>query len=183
MGRKAGHHSTDAGYTVPMRGYVAGGSNLGSRQVQLERGLHGLQRAGLVVRAVSSFWESPAAEGAEGGPFLNLVARVEGPTSADAWLEALMCVEHKAGRVRPRPGAARTLDLDLLLLGQRQIDRSDLQVPHPRMWDRHFVMAPLAELDPDLLVPGREITVGERAEQLLREAAIIAHSSGSFKAR
>ena len=68
-------------------------------------------------------------------------------------MKALHAIEQKAGRERPYRNAPRTLDLDILLYGTDSVDREDLQIPHPRMWQRAFVVVPLAEIAPDLVSP------------------------------
>jgi 2-amino-4-hydroxy-6-hydroxymethyldihydropteridine diphosphokinase len=70
-------------------------------------------------------------------------------------LAALQAIEQQAGRERPYRNAPRTLDLDILLYGERRVDREDLQIPHPRMWQRAFVVLPLAEIAPDLVSPAQ----------------------------
>ena len=96
--------------------------------------------------------------------FLNAV--VTGTTRLDArgLLDALLAIEREFGRERPYPGAARTLDLDLILLGEEVINEPGLQVPHPRFRDRFFVLGPLAEIAPNL----RDPITGERVADLLK---------------
>ena len=102
---------------------------------------------------------------------LYLNAVVTGATALDArtLLDALMTIERDFGRERPFPAAARTLDLDLILLGDEIIEESDLQVPHPRFRARFFVLGPLAELAPDLRDPVTGLRVGELLVRLLRD--------------
>ena len=92
---------------------------------------------------------------ADGPPFFNQVARLEWPLDAEALLDALQAIEARFGRERPYRNAPRTLDLDLLMLGDRQLDTPRLTLPHPRMHQRLFVLMPLAELAPGLVIPGR----------------------------
>ena len=114
--------------------------------------------------------EGPAGELLPGEPlFLNAV--VAGTTALDArsLLEQLQAVEREFGRERPYPGAARTLDLDLILVGDEIIDEPGLQVPHPRFRTRFFVLGPLAEIAPDLRDPVTGLRVGELLRRLIRD--------------
>ena len=86
---------------------------------------------------------------ASGPDFVNAVARIQTTLTAPDLLQALQTLELAAGRERPYPNAPRTLDLDLLLYGQARIDSPRLTVPHPRMWDRAFVLRPLADVAPE----------------------------------
>jgi len=91
---------------------------------------------------------------ATGPDYLNAVAALDTDLPADALLAALHEIELRHGRERPYRNAPRTLDLDLLLHGDARIDSPRLVVPHPRLHERAFVLVPLADLAPDLLVPG-----------------------------
>ena len=142
-----------------MRGYVALGSNLGDRRAHLRAGLQGLGRRGLSPRALSSVWETEPVDTAEPGWFLNMVAEVETQLPPSAVLDLLLEVERDVGRVRSVRNAPRSLDLDLLLLGDLAVDGPRLTLPHPRMWSRRFVLAPLHELAPHLADPATGRTV------------------------
>ncbi|HUX16476.1 MAG TPA: 2-amino-4-hydroxy-6-hydroxymethyldihydropteridine diphosphokinase, partial [Phycisphaerae bacterium] len=93
--------------------------------------------------------------------FLNAAAVGTTTLEPRALLEALLAIERERGRERPAPGAARTLDLDLVLFGDRMVDEEGLRVPHPRFRERRFVLEPLAEIAPDLVDPETGKTVGE----------------------
>lgn len=129
--------------------FVALGSNLGEREENLERALGYLRKVeGLSVERVSSFIETPPVDAPAGsGAFLNAVARLKTTLSARQLLNALSAVEQKLGRERSVKNAPRTLDLDLLLYADEVIDEPDLQVPHPRMHERFFVLWPLLQID------------------------------------
>jgi 2-amino-4-hydroxy-6-hydroxymethyldihydropteridine diphosphokinase len=141
--------------------WVGLGANLGSRRATLEAAIDALRtlpRTRLVAR--SRLWASPPLDA--GGPdYLNAVARLATRLDAHALLGALRAIEARHGRARPFPNAPRTLDLDLLLYGAATIDepagagRSALVVPHPRLLERAFVVRPMAQIDPDVVVPGR----------------------------
>ncbi len=90
----------------------------------------------------------------EQGPYLNAVVELATTRSARQLLEVCQRLEADAGRVRAERWGARTLDVDVLLVGDLVIDEEDLVVPHPRLWDRRFVLAPLADLAPELVSAG-----------------------------
>lgn len=107
---------------------------------------------GTRLHAVSSIYRSAPVD-ADGPDFYNLVVQLDTALPAHALLDALQSIEYRFGRQRPYRNAPRTLDLDLLLYDDQQIDTSRLRVPHPRMGERAFVLRPLAELAPDLHIP------------------------------
>ena len=129
-----------------MLGYIGLGSNIGDREEHLRAGLLAMARGGVFPVAVSSLWETEPVDGAGPDWFLNMVARVSTDLSPDAILGVLLSGERERGRERRSPNAPRELDLDLLLLGDVKVDTPDLTVPHPRLWSRRFVLAPLAEI-------------------------------------
>jgi 2-amino-4-hydroxy-6-hydroxymethyldihydropteridine diphosphokinase len=142
-------------------GFVALGSNLGDRESHLRQGLAGMARRGIEVSALSSVWETEPVHTREPFWFLNMVARVRAELMPEELLDALLAVEAEAGRVRRTRNAARELDLDLLLFGDRRSEGPRLVLPHPRIWERRFVLAPLAEVAPGLRHPVSGRTVGE----------------------
>ena len=136
-----------------MVGYVALGSNLGDREGHLRAGILALTAGGLAVTAVSSVWETEPTDGAGPAWFLNMVARVATDLTPERALDILLAAERERGRIRSRPNAPRELDLDLLLLGSERCATSALDLPHPRLWTRRFVLAPLCEIAPGLVNP------------------------------
>jgi 2-amino-4-hydroxy-6-hydroxymethyldihydropteridine diphosphokinase len=131
--------------------YVGLGSNLGDREATIRRAaeLVGATRlSGIRETEPWGYVDQPR--------FLNAVAEVETHLDAQAFLVHLLDVERRLGRERigPRWGP-RTIDLDLLLFGEERIDEPGLQVPHPRLFERVFVLEPLADLVPDLKIPGK----------------------------
>lgn len=138
------------------------GSNLGDRKAQLDSAVVALGEIhDVTVRAVSSYRETAAVGGpSHQGAFLNAAASLETTLEPYALLEQLRAIENRAGRVREVRWGERTLDLDLLLYDDRVIATPDLQVPHARMALRRFVLAPLAEIAPDVVDPltGRSVT-------------------------
>jgi len=138
------------------RAYVGLGANLGEREKSLRAAVAALDATeGVRVVAVSSFRETDPVGHVEQPRFLNGAAAVDTTLSPRELLDALLAVERSLGRTRggPRFGP-RTVDLDLLLYGEESVDEPDLTVPHPRLHERAFVLEPLAELDPELAVPG-----------------------------
>ena len=104
------------------------------------------------VVAVSPVYETSPVGGPEGqGPYLNVVVELATRLSPRELLEVAHRVEDAAGRERKERWGARTLDVDVLLVDDLTVDEPDLVVPHPRMWERRFVLAPLADLAPELL--------------------------------
>lgn len=134
--------------------YVALGANLGEPLVTLEAACDEIARLpGTRWRRRSSWYRSrPVAS--SGPDYVNGVAEVDTGLSALALLDALQSIEQRHGRERPYRNAPRTLDLDLLLYGNQQVQSERLVIPHPRMAERAFVLLPLLELLPDLRWPG-----------------------------
>jgi 2-amino-4-hydroxy-6-hydroxymethyldihydropteridine diphosphokinase len=140
------------GATEARRAFIGLGSNLGDRRGQLRRAVEGLRATGDLV-AVSPVYETEPVGGPEQGAFLNIVVELRTVESPWALLERCRQLETKAQRVRTVRFGPRTLDADVLLVGDESIDEPELTVPHPRMWERRFVVAPLADLAPDLVAP------------------------------
>ena len=142
----------------PRQAFVALGSNLGDRWALLRGGLAQLPD----VVAVSPVYETAPVGGPAGqGPYLNLVAELRTAVTPRELLGVAQRAEAAAGRTRKERWGPRTLDVDILLVGDLVVEEPDLQVPHPRMWERGFVLVPLADLAPDLMA-GR-LTEGMRA--------------------
>jgi len=131
-----------------VRAYLGLGSNLGDRGGLLQHAVDGLARCpDLTVVAVSPVYETEPVGGPEQPAYLNAVVAVETGASPRRLLEVAHELEADAHRVRAERWGPRTLDVDVLLVGDLRVDEPDLVVPHPRMWERAFVMAPLADLD------------------------------------
>jgi len=137
--------------------YVALGANLGDRERTLRAAVDALAAEdGIEVVAVSTLRETEPVGVGEQPRFLNGAAELETTLTSRELLARLLAVEQRFGRVRiPGEHGPRTLDLDLLLYGDEVIDEPGLAVPHPRLHERSFVLEPLAELAPGLVVPGR----------------------------
>jgi len=140
---------------------VAIGSNLGDRDAHLSFAIRRLSALLSGIR-VSSTYETEPVDVPDPQPrFLNAVAVGETSLPARELLAALMAIEQERGRERPTIRAARTLDLDLVMLGDQIVDEPDLSIPHPRFRERRFVLEPLAEIAGDLRDPVTGLTVAE----------------------
>jgi 2-amino-4-hydroxy-6-hydroxymethyldihydropteridine diphosphokinase len=139
------------------RAYVGLGANLGDREAMLRSALEQLRaEPGVDVTAVSAFRDTAPVGIVDQPRFLNAAAALETDLGPRELLALLLGIERRLGRTREGPRfGPRTIDLDLLLYGDAQIDEPGLQVPHPRLHERLFALEPLAELEPDLIVPGR----------------------------
>lgn len=154
------------------------GSNLGDRFALMRQA-----RDALAARAVpNSLIQSALYETEPVGVkpeyaelhFLNAVVVIESPESADTWLRALAQIEHILGRVRGDDRyEPRTIDIDILYAGDQCIGSGGLIVPHPRWAERRFVVEPLADVRPDLVLPGQEITVREVLDRLPRGETLV----------
>lgn len=138
-----------------VRAYVALGANLGDPAATLRAALTELGRLpGTALAARSSLYATQPVDA--GGPdYCNAVAALDTRLGALDLFHALQGIERVHGRERSYRNAPRTLDLDLLLHGEARMDTPELTLPHPRMHLRAFVLAPLAEIAPELLIPGR----------------------------
>lgn len=134
------------------RAFLGLGSNLGDRAALLAGAVTSLRSAaGVRVAAVSDVYETDPVGGPEQGAYLNLVVQLD--TDLDPWalLALAQELEAEADRVREERWGPRTLDVDVLWVDGQVVDEPALTVPHPRMWERRFVLAPLSELAPELL--------------------------------
>lgn len=147
--------------------YVALGANLGDPVATVRAALIALRGLAAAECVAASSLYRTAPVGLHHQPdFINAVAALavdDARLSPEALLGQLFAIEADFGRVRSIRNAPRTLDLDLLLYGDRQLDRPGLTLPHPRMTERAFVLAPLAEIAPELVIPGRGALSGLRA--------------------
>ena len=137
-----------------VRAFVGVGANLGDAQATVRAALQALQRLPQSQWVASSSLYRSAPVDAPGPDFVNAVAELRTELTARALLQRLQAIEQRFGRVRGARNAPRTLDLDLLLHGESCLDEPDLTLPHPRAHLRGFVLRPLAELDPQLWLPG-----------------------------
>lgn len=135
--------------------YIGLGANLGDARAAITAAIQAIRTIqGVTLGHPSSLYASAPID--SGGPdYVNAVVQVQTTVSAPDLLNALQTIEAQAGRERPYRNAPRTLDLDLLLYGQATICSAALTVPHPRLWERAFVVIPLAEISPDLVTPAQ----------------------------
>jgi 2-amino-4-hydroxy-6-hydroxymethyldihydropteridine diphosphokinase len=151
---------------------IALGSNLGDRRSAIAYATDRLAPFVSNLHLSDLIETEPVGEGLQDQPlYLNAVAIGETALDARALLDALLDIERAFGRERPFQGAPRTLDLDLILLGDEVVREAGLEVPHPRFRDRFFVLGPLAELAPELVDPVTGLRVGELLRNLLRDEA------------
>ncbi len=142
------------------RAFLGLGSNLGDRRAALQRAVVQLESEGDVT-GVSPLYETEPVGGPAGqGPYLNVVVELMTPDGPRRLLQRCQALEEAAHRVRSVRFGPRTLDADVLLVGDLVVDEPDLVVPHPRMWERRFVVQPLADLAPELVPPERHIASG-----------------------
>ncbi len=147
--------------------YIGFGSNLGDRKAKFQEALHALEDLPKTsVKARSRLYETDPIGISDGGPkFLNAVIRVETDLSPRELIRSMHSIELALGKsVCHRSDKSRVIDLDLLLYGDGHFLEEDIEVPHPRMSDRAFVLAPLAELAPGIRIP----TIGRTVEDLMR---------------
>jgi 2-amino-4-hydroxy-6-hydroxymethyldihydropteridine diphosphokinase len=136
--------------------FIGLGSNLADPLVQVRQALMELESIpGTRVTARSSLYRTSPVGYLEQPDFINAVASVQTTLKPQALLAALLAIENRHGRRRAMRNAPRTLDLDLLLYGEEVLDQDGLCLPHPRLHERAFVLAPLAEIAPEAMVPGR----------------------------
>jgi 2-amino-4-hydroxy-6-hydroxymethyldihydropteridine diphosphokinase len=143
--------------------YLALGSNIGDRLQNLRSAIATLSQGAIRVPQASSIYETEPVDFLDQPWFLNAVVEVETQLEPLQLLQRLRAIEQGMGSEKLVPKGPRLLDLDILLYGQQTIDRPELQVPHPRMQLRRFVLVPLAEIAPELRHPNWTGT----AEQLL----------------
>ena len=145
------------------RVFLGLGSNLGDRWQYLRNAVVALPD----VTAVSPIYETEPIGGPENqGPYLNMVVQLHTDLGPRRLLRLCKQLEDEAGRVRTEPNGPRTLDVDILLIGHERIQERRLEVPHPRMWERRFVLAPLSDLAPDLLPTGWQARAVGQVEQV-----------------
>ncbi len=147
--------------------YIGIGSNLGDRVEHLWDAVKAVEQFGGLISVSSVYETEPFGVRDEDQPmYLNMVVGVRTSLEPKRLLVELLRIETENGRVRHRRGESRTLDLDILMYGKGVVESSELHIPHPRMHRRAFVMMPLAEIAPELVVPTLGKTVSEIAAAL-----------------
>jgi len=130
--------------------YLSFGSNVGDREANLRAAIDALPLVSVRVKQLSSIYETEPVDYLDQPWFLNCVVEAETELAPHALLEALRSIESQLGSQKQFAKGPRKIDLDILLYGSETIDTPDLQIPHPRMHLRRFVLTPLAEIAPDL---------------------------------
>jgi 2-amino-4-hydroxy-6-hydroxymethyldihydropteridine diphosphokinase len=137
--------------------YLALGSNVGERLEQMRSALQLLEAAGVVIVNASPVYQNRAIGMGDADPFLNAVVEVQTALEAEALLDVCLATENKLGRVRTGGWSPRTIDVDILIFGQTSVATERLHLPHPRIAERDFVLKPLADIAPDLLLMGQPV--------------------------
>jgi len=135
-----------------MYAYIGIGSNLGNRPANIESAIAELKgSSGISIEKISSIIETTPIGGPRQSKYLNGVVKIKTEISPRALLGILQKIENKLGRIRTVKNGPRTIDLDMLLYDDKMINEPDLKVPHPRMFEREFVMRPLLEIEPQIM--------------------------------
>ena len=150
---------------TPPRIYLSLGSNIGDRLANLRDAIAALPGAGVSVRKISSIYETEPVDLLEQPWFLNCALEAETSLEPQALLHALRAIESRIGRTKAVPKGPRIIDLDILFYADKIIATSELQVPHPRLSQRRFVLLPLAEIAPTLNDPISGATVQALLQQ------------------
>jgi len=150
--------------------YLSLGSNIGDRQNNLTTAIEQLSSADLHVLRTSPIYETEPVEYTKQSWFLNLVLEAETQLFPKQLLQRTQRIERALGRVRTVPKGPRTLDIDILFYGTSVIQTPELEIPHPRIAERRFVLAPLADLAPDLRHPVTHKTAREMLEAAPRQS-------------
>jgi 2-amino-4-hydroxy-6-hydroxymethyldihydropteridine diphosphokinase len=150
---------------MPISAYLSLGSNIGNRERHLGDAIARLQALGRVA-AVSSLYETEPVEFTDQPWFLNCVVLLETNATPAQLLANLLAIEQKMGRVRTEKKGPRTIDIDILLLGDTIVDCPELIIPHPAMQQRRFVLEPLAEIAPEVWHPSLQKTIRRLLEEL-----------------
>jgi 2-amino-4-hydroxy-6-hydroxymethyldihydropteridine diphosphokinase len=141
--------------------YLSLGSNLGDRAAQIESALARLAEENVRVVKRSSFYETEPVEFLAQGWFLNIAVEAETELMPRQLLRVIRQIERELGRKRIVRSGPRTIDIDILLFGANIMNAADLEIPHPRMTERRFVLVPMAEIAPTLRHPVLRLTMTE----------------------
>ena len=150
----------------PKTVYIGLGSNLGDRVALLQAAINAIQHLGESVELSAVYETEPFGVDEDQPKYLNMVMAIRTELSPTALLSRFLDIERVHGRTRNRPNESRTLDIDILMFGDRVLDTPELVLPHPRMHERAFVMLPLAQIAPQAVHPTLKITVSQIAAEL-----------------
>jgi 2-amino-4-hydroxy-6-hydroxymethyldihydropteridine diphosphokinase len=156
----------------PPKIYLSLGSNLGDRLANLRSAIAGLPASGVTVRKVSSIYETEPVDFRDQPWFLNCVLEAESHDSPLNLLHLLQAIESRMGRKKETPKGPRLIDLDILFYADQLIDTPELQIPHPRIAQRRFVLVPLAEIAPTFRHPASGMSVTEMLAQTPDRSAV-----------
>jgi 2-amino-4-hydroxy-6-hydroxymethyldihydropteridine diphosphokinase len=156
--------------------YLSLGSNIGDREANLRAAVGRLDGADLKVARVSPVYETEPVDVTNQRWFLNLVAEAETTLFPKMLLSRTARIEHELGRVRTVSKGPRTIDIDILLYGNAVVRTASLEIPHPRMGERRFVLAPLADLAPELRHPVTHQTIRRMLEAAPAQVVRLLHS-------
>ncbi|NVO06396.1 MAG: 2-amino-4-hydroxy-6-hydroxymethyldihydropteridine diphosphokinase [Rhodoferax sp.] len=155
------------GVKASVLAYIGLGANLGDPRAAVTAAIRSIAALpGIRLTRQSSLYGSAPID-AGGGDYVNAVVEVQTPLEPHALLAQLQVIENAAGRARPYRNAPRTLDLDVLLYDALALNNADLVLPHPRMWERAFVLRPLAEIAPALVSPAQLQAVADQSVWVL----------------
>jgi len=162
--------------------YIGLGSNLGDRKTTLRTAIQRLGTLGRIA-GVSSLYETEPVGYLEQPSFLNSVIALDTALAPADLLGALLGIERDLGRMRSFPNAPRTLDLDLLMVDNVVLDTPELTLPHPRLHERAFVLVPLAEIAPELVLPGSGKTLQELLHTLPDQGGVEVSAAAGWESR
>jgi 2-amino-4-hydroxy-6-hydroxymethyldihydropteridine diphosphokinase len=141
--------------------YLSLGSNLGDRAAQIEHALARLGEEGVRIVKRSSFYETEPVEFLDQGWFLNIAVEAETELTPSELLRVILQVEQELGRKRIVRSGPRTIDIDILFFDANILHEAELEIPHPRMTERRFVLVPMAEIAPEFQHPALHSTMAE----------------------
>ena len=144
--------------------YLGLGSNIGDKQSYLEQGIQMLsQQEGITVTKISSIYETAPWGYTQQDDFMNLVVEIRTELIPEKLLAICQNIETSLGRTRTIKWGPRTIDIDILLYGEKVVDTENLKIPHPYLLERDFVVVPLVEINPDLMIKEKTIRQWSRS--------------------